>query len=120
MTKTQEKIYTIDAQGRTIGRVASEAAKALLGKDSATFERHMITGGKVVIENAGKIKIDPRKLGTMTYARYSGYPGGLRYETLEKVMEKKGIAEVLERAIKGMLPANRLRKDIMKNLSIAE
>ncbi len=118
MTKTQEQPYTIDATGRTIGRVASEAAKALMGKDAPTFERHMITGGAVAIVNAGKMKIDPRKFDTVTYQNYSGYPGGLKTETLAKVMEKKGVAEILTRAIKGMLPATRLRKDIMKNLSI--
>jgi large subunit ribosomal protein L13 len=112
------KTTTIDASGMVIGRVASAAAKALMGKDAPTFERHKVTGGLVVIANAGKIKIDSRKLEGVQYAQYSGYPGGLRYESLAKVMEKKGIEEVLKRAVYGMLPDNKLRPIIMKNLSV--
>lgn len=119
-TTQNTKKSTIDASGMTIGRVASEAAKMLMGKDEATFERHVITGGSVTIENAGKIKIDPRKLESVQYAQYSGYPGGLRYESLAQVLEKKGIEEVLRRAVYGMLPANRLRVEIMKKLSVTE
>lgn len=114
------KVTTIDAAGTTVGRVASKAAMALMGKDAATFERHIMTGGKVTIMNAGKIKIDPRKLDTVKYAQYSGYPGGLRYETLAQVLEKKGIEEVLRRAVYGMLPGNKLRPEIMKNLTVTE
>ena len=111
---------TIDASGMTIGRVASAVAMALMGKDEPTFERHTITGGKVTIANAAKIKIDPRKLDTVKYAQYSGYPGGLRYESLKQVLEKKGIEEVLRRAVYGMLPGNKLRPEIMKNLTVTE
>jgi large subunit ribosomal protein L13 len=118
--KAPMKSTTIDAAGRVMGRVASEAAMALMGKDEATFERHKITGGTVTIVNAGKIKIDPRKLDTVKYAHYSGYPGGLRFETLAKVLEKKGIEEVLRRAVYGMLPPNKLRPEIMKKLSVTE
>ncbi len=114
------KTTTIDAKGKTLGRVASVVAKALMGKDAATFERHMLTGGKVVVENAGMIKIDPRKLETVQYAQYSGYPGGLRYESLANVIEKKGIEEALRRAVYGMLPGNKLRPQIMKNLTVNE
>jgi large subunit ribosomal protein L13 len=114
------KMTTIDAAGKVMGRVASAAAMALMGKDAPTFERHMITGGKVTITNASKIKIDPRKLETVKYAQYSGYPGGLRYETLAQVLEKKGIEEVLRRAVYGMLPGNKLRPEIMKNLTVTE
>lgn len=114
------KTTTIDAKGMTIGRVASAAAVALMGKDEPTFERHMITGGTVAIVNAGAIKIDPRKLDTVKYAQYSGYPGGLRYESLAQVLEKKGIEEVLRRAVYGMLPGNKLRPQIMKKLTVTE
>ena len=114
------KTTTINAEGMVVGRVASKAAICLMGKDSAAFERHMITGGEVVIENAGKIKIDPRKLDTVKYAHYSGYPGGLRYETLAKCLDKKGIEEVLRRAVYGMLPNNKLRSEIMKKLTVKE
>lgn len=114
------KITTIDATGTTIGRVATQAAVALMGKDEATFERHTITGGTVTITNADKIKIDPRKLDTVKYAQYSGYPGGLRYETLAQVLAKKGIEEVLRRAVYGMLPSNKLRPEIMKKLTVTK
>jgi large subunit ribosomal protein L13 len=117
---TAMKITTIDASGITVGRVATQAAIALMGKDEPTFERHMITGGTVTIVNASKIKIDPRKLDTVKYAQYSGYPGGLRYETLAQVLEKKGIEEVLRRAVYGMLPGNKLRPQIMKKLTVTE
>jgi len=118
--ETKMKTTIIDAKGMTIGRVASKAAVCLMGKDEATFERHMITGGTVTISNASKIKIDPRKLDTVKYAQYSGYPGGLRYETLAQVLEKKGIEEVLRRAVYGMLPGNKLRSEIMKKLTVTE
>lgn len=116
----KNKTTTIDAKGKTLGRVASVVAKALMGKDAATFERHTMTGGLVVVENAGAIKIDPRKLEGVQYAQYSGYPGGLRYESLAEVLEKKGIEEVLRRAVYGMLPGNKLRPKIMKNLTVNE
>jgi large subunit ribosomal protein L13 len=119
-TMKNTKATTIDAKGVTIGRVATQAAVALMGKDEATFERHMITGGTVTITNAGKIKIDPRKLDTVKYAQYSGYPGGLRYESLAQVLAKKGIEEVLRRAVYGMLPNNKLRPEIMKKLTVTE
>ena len=119
-TTKNKKVTILDAKGMTIGRVASAAAKVLMGKDEPTFERHMITGGLVTIANAKDIKIDPRKLETVKYAMYSGYPGGLRYDTLAKVLEKKGIEEVLRRAVYGMLPPNKLRPEIMKNLTVTE
>lgn len=112
------KTHTIDAKGRTIGRVASEAAKLLMGKTEADFERHKMTGGSVTIVNASKMKIDDKKLDTVTYERYSGYPGGLKIETLAQVIDKKGYAEVLKRAVKGMIPANKLRPRIIKNLIV--
>ena len=119
-TDKNNKITTIDATGLTIGRLATQVAIALMGKDEPTFERHKITGGTVAITNAAKVKIDPRKLDTVKYAQYSGYPGGLRYETLAQVLEKKGIEEVLRRAVYGMLPGNKLRPEIMKKLTVTE
>ncbi len=118
--ESKTKTTTIDAKGKTLGRVASVVAKALMGKDAATFERHNITGGAVVVTNASQIKIDPRKMEGIQYAQYSGYPGGLRYESLADVIEKKGIEEALRRAVYGMLPGNKLRPKIMKNLTVNE
>ena len=114
------KKYTIDATGKKIGRVASEAAVMLMGKNEPSFEKHTVADVEVVIENAGKITIDPRKMEGVQYAMYSGYPGGLRYDSLEKVLEKKGIQEVLRRAVNGMLPKNKLQPVMMKNLTVKE
>lgn len=114
------KEYTIDASGKKIGRVASEAASILMGKKLPSFEKHTVAEVKLTIENASKLSIDSRKMEGMQYAMYSGYPGGLRFESLEKVIEKKGYGEVLTRAIKGMIPNNKLRSVAMKNLTIKE
>jgi large subunit ribosomal protein L13 len=119
-TTNNIKNTVIDATGQTVGRVATQVAIALMGKDEPTFERHTITGGTVTISNASKIKIDPRKLDTVKFALYSGYPGGLRFETLAKVLESKGIEEVLRRAVYGMLPNNKLRPEIMKKLTVTK
>ncbi len=119
-TTNNIKNTVIDASGVTVGRVATQVAIALMGKDEPTFERHTITGGTVTIVNAGKIKIDPRKLDTVKFALYSGYPGGLRFETLAQVLEKKGIEEVLRRAVYGMLPGNKLRPELMKKLTVTK
>lgn len=110
----------IDAQNRTLGRVASEAAHYLLGKHLVDFDKHSKKETKVKIVNASKTKITPKKMKEKEYAKYSGYPGGLKFESLEKIMREKGIANVYERAIKRMLPANKLRDDMLKNLTVSE
>lgn len=114
------KEYTIDGAGDKIGRVASKAAVILMGKNDPSFEKHKVADVKLTIVNAGKIIIDPRKMEGVQYAMYSGYPGGLRFDSLEKVLEKKGIEEVLRRAVNGMLPKNKLQSVIMKNLIVKE
>ena len=114
------KEYTLDATGKKIGRLASEAAVILMGKNDPSFEKHTVAEIKLTIENASKMSIDPRKLEEMQYAMYSGYPGGLRFDSLEKVIEKKGYGEVIRRAVKGMLPKNKLQDVIMKNLTVKE
>ena len=114
------KEYTIDATGDKIGRVASKAAVILMGKNDPSFEKHKVADVKLTIVNAGKIIIDPRKMEGVQYAMYSGYPGGLRFDSLEKVLEKKGIQEVIKRAVNGMLPKNKLQSVIMKNLVVKE
>lgn len=113
------KKHTIDATGKTIGRVATQAAVFLRGKDSPAFERHKLSDAKVEIINASKLSISDKKMKQKTYRTYSGYPGGLKERTLEDVITKKGIAEVLTTAITRMLPRNRLRPHMMKNLTIS-
>lgn len=112
--------YKIDATNKKIGRVATEAASILLGKNTPDFAKHKISGHKVVIENAGSLDISEKKKEEKTYKKYSGYPGGLKITPMNKVIEKKGVSEVLKTAITGMIPRNKLRKDTLKNLVIKE
>jgi large subunit ribosomal protein L13 len=116
----EAKEFTIDATGKAVGRVATEAAVILMGKNSPDFAKNKVLNHKVTIENASKAKISPKKMREVEYAKYSGYPGGLRFETMEKVIEKKGYEEVFKRAVYGMLPGNKLRSPRMKNLTVTE
>ena len=115
-TKTPPQNYVINASGRTLGRVASEAASALMGKKSVHFVKHQTLPFRVTIENVSKLWIPERRIKGKSYTRYTGYPGGLRTTSMAEVVEKKGVAEVLRRAIEGMIPRNKLRKERMKNL----
>ncbi len=110
--------YKIDASNRAVGRVATEAAMFLMGKNTPEFQRHISPKVKVIISNVSKAKITQKKMKEKEYQRYSGYPGGLKKRTMEEVITKKGYKEVFEKAIYGMLPANRLRSGMMKNLVI--
>lgn len=115
-----DQIYTIDAGGRKLGRVAAEAASVLLGKNSPHFVKHKIISPKVEIKNAARLSISEIKMGSKMYLRYSGYPGGLKKETMRHLSKRKGYKALLENAIYGMLPKNKLRKGRMKLLSITE
>lgn len=112
--------YSIDAKGRTLGRVAAEAAKALMGKTSAQFTPHHAPSTKVVIKNASELRIGEKKRLSKTYMNYSGYPGGVRLETLSSLSKRKGYGAVLKNAISRMLPRNASRAIRMKNLTIHE
>jgi large subunit ribosomal protein L13 len=114
MKKIDTKI--IDASGRTLGRVASEVAISLMGKTKATFERHLYSGFKVKVINASKIKITARKLEEIYHSRYSGHRGGLRILKGTETAEKKGLKELVKLAVYHMLPGNKLRREMMKNL----
>lgn len=110
--------YAIDAKGRALGRVASEAASALLGKKSPHYVKNFVLPVEVTITNASKLVIGEKKMVQKEYIHYTGYPGGLRTTTLSLLKEKKGIEEVLRRAVDGMIPRNKLRKERMKRLTI--
>ena len=112
--------YIIDAQNKKLGRIASQAAVILMGKNRPDFVRNAIPAVKVKITNAGKISITNKKMEDTTYKNYSGYPGGLRERNMKKVISDKGMKEVLRIATKGMLPKNKLRDRMMKNLIITE
>src|SRR3990167_8651757 len=109
---------TIDAQGRTLGRVASEVAMSLMGKTKPTFERNMYSGVPVKVVNASKLRITTKKLAEIYHTRYSGIPGGLRILHGTETAEKKGLKELIRLATYQMLPSNKLRRAMMKNLKI--
>lgn len=117
-TKPEPTTYTIDATDRTLGRVASEAAHALLGKRSVHFTKNQALPVTVVIENASKLHLPERRTKGKVYTRYSGYPGGLYETRMDEMIAKKGIAEVVKKTIDGMIPRNKLRKPRMKNLMV--
>lgn len=116
--KPEFTTYTIDATGRTLGRVASEAAHALLGKRSARFARNQALPMRVVIENAGKLHLTERHVQGKIYTRYTGYPGGLREMRMDEMIAKKGVEEVVRKTVDGMIPRNKLRTPRMKNLVV--
>lgn len=122
MKKTAEKKEekTIDASGRTLGRVASEAAAFLMGKNKATFERNKYSGFPVKVINASKLRITTKKLDEIFHTRYSGYPGGFRIIKGTETMEKRGLKELIKLAIYHMLPGNKLRRTMMKNLKVED
>lgn len=112
--------FTIDAKGKKVGRVATEAAHHLMGKSKTNFAKNTVADVEVEIVNAAKIDIHPKKFVQKKYKRYSGYPGGLKHTKLQDVIERKGHEEVLRKAVYGMLPGNRLRPLLMKKLSVTE
>jgi large subunit ribosomal protein L13 len=116
--KTDPTEYTIDGAGRTLGRVCSDAAQALLGKRSPQYVKNMVLPVSVNIINGAKIKISEKREATTTYVRYTGFPGGLRTRTMTELKDKKGLEEVIRMTVDGMIPRNKLRKDRMKRLSI--
>lgn len=107
----------MDAAGKSLGRLASDIAMKLMGKHKPTFETHRDHGDFVEVRNASKIRLTGRKLDQKEYYSYSGYPGGLKRKPLKDVMEKDP-AEALRRAVKSMLPKNRLQKDRLKRLTV--
>ena len=110
--------YTIDASGRTLGRVASDAAQALLGKKSPLYVKNFDLPVQVNSVNASKLRISEKREAGTTYIHYTGYPGGLRSQTMTELKAKKGLEEVVRKTVDGMIPRNKLRKDRMKRLSI--
>jgi large subunit ribosomal protein L13 len=119
-TKPAPTTFTIDATDRTLGRVASEAAHALLGKRSVHFAKNQAIPTKVRIVNAGKMHLPARRTKGKVYSRYTGYPGGFYETSMEEMIAKKGIAEVVKKTVDGMIPRNKLRTPRMKNLSVTE
>ena len=120
MTNEITMEHKIDAKGRSLGRVASEVATLLLGKNSAAVKKNAVAEVSVHVVNASGLVITDKKKVQMTYHSHSGYPGSDRADMLKDVITKKGYGEAIRRAVKGMLPGNTLRDKRMKNLTIEE
>ena len=107
----------VDAEGETLGRLASKVAKLLRGKHKPNFTPHVDCGDNVIVINAEKIQLTGKKWDDKVYLRYTGYPGGQRSQTAREMLAKTP-ERVVEKAIKGMLPKNRLGADLFRNLKV--
>ncbi|HEY4499020.1 MAG TPA: uL13 family ribosomal protein [Candidatus Paceibacterota bacterium] len=112
--------HIIDATNKKLGRVASDAAKLIMGKNLTSFTRNEIPEVTVTILNASKVDISQKKLRMGTYQNYSGYPGGRKVLSGSQVVSKKGYKELFRKAVYGMLPINKLRPKMIKHLIIKE
>src|SRR2546423_9473791 len=109
--------YVVDAEGQTLGRLATRLADTLRGKGKPAYTPHVDTGDFVIVVNAEKIRVTGNKLDQKRYYRHSGYPGGLRSRTLREQLDRRP-EEVLRKAVKGMLPKNRLARQQITKLKI--
>ena len=109
--------YVIDATDQVLGRLASRVALVLRGKNKPDFTPHVDCGDNVIIVNAEKIRLTGKKLTDKVYVRHTGYPGGQRFTTPKELLDRKPTA-VVEHAIKGMLPKNRLGAELFRNLYV--
>ena len=115
--KVERKWYVVDATGYTLGRLSSEIAKILRGKNKAVFTPHIDTGDYVIVVNAEKIKVTGKKLDQKIYYHHSDYVGGMKETTLREMMAKKP-EKVVELAVKGMLPKGPLGKSMITKLHV--
>ncbi len=113
----ERKWYVVDAEGKTLGRLAAEVAKVLRGKNKPTFTPHVDTGDHVIVLNADKVVLTGKKLVQKTYFRHSGYPGGTTFTTAGKMLETRP-ERVVEMAVKGMLPKNSLGRKMFTKLKV--
>ena len=115
--KIERKWYVVDAEGQTLGRLAVEVAKVLRGKNKPEFTPHIDTGDNVIVINAEKIKVTGKKLDQKVYYHHSDYVGGMKETTLREMMAKKP-EQVIELAVKGMLPKGPLGRTMIKKLHV--
>ncbi len=113
----ERKWYVIDAEGQTLGRLSSEIAKILRGKNKPTFTPFIDTGDNVIVVNAEKIKVTGKKLDQKIYYKHSDYPGGMRETTLKEMLDKKP-TDVITLAVKGMLPKGPLGRTMIEKLHV--
>lgn len=116
-TQNEKDWYIVDANNKILGRLATKIANTLYGKEKVNFMPNFDMGDYVVVINAQKIKLTGNKYKTKKYYRHTGYPGGIKEETLEKLLERKP-EEVIIKAVKGMLPKNKLGKEAIKRLKV--
>ncbi len=109
--------HVLDAEDRPLGRLASEVAQLLRGKHRPTFSPHLDNGDFVVVVNAAKVKVTGKKVQQKTYYRHSGYPGGLREMRLDRMLDRHP-ERVIQHAVKGMLPHNRLGRRLLGHLKV--
>lgn len=109
--------HVINASGKILGRLATEVATILMGKNKPLFVPYLDLGDFVVVTNAGKIKVTGKKMEDKVYVRHSGYPGGLREETFDKMLARRP-EYIIEHAVKGMLPGNKLGRQMLKKLKV--
>jgi large subunit ribosomal protein L13 len=115
--EVERRWYVVDADGQTLGRLATRIADTLRGKGKAEYTPHVDTGDFVVVVNAEKIVVTGNKLDQKRYYRHSGYPGGLRSRTLREQLDRRP-TEVIRKAVKGMLPRNRLARQQINKLKV--
>jgi large subunit ribosomal protein L13 len=113
----ERRWYVVDAEGQNLGRLATRIADTLRGKGKPQYTPHIDTGDFVVVVNADKVSVTGKKLEQKIYYRHSGYPGGLRQRTLAEQLERRP-TEVLRKAVKGMLPRNRLARQQLLKLKV--
>jgi large subunit ribosomal protein L13 len=113
----ERRWYLVDAEGQTLGRLATQIADTLRGKRKPQYTPHVDTGDFVVVVNAAKIAVTGTKLDDKLYYRHSGYPGGLRSRPLRDELERRP-TEVIRKAVKGMLPRNRLARQQLTKLKV--
>ncbi len=116
-TEVKRVWYTVDASDTTLGRLCTEIAQLLTGKKKPMFTKHIDCGDFVIVINTDKLQVTGNKLEDKVYYRHSGYPGALKERTLKEQMDINP-AIVIEKAVKGMLPVNKLRDDRMKRLKV--
>lgn len=109
--------HIIDASGKILGRLATEVATILMGKKKPQFVPYLDTGDFVVVTNAAQVQLSGKKMQTKTYTRHSGYPGGLKVETFDKLIIRRP-EFIIEHAVSGMLPHNRLGRQMIKKLTV--
>jgi len=111
------KWYLVNAEGKVLGRLSTELAKILKGKNKPTYTPHLDTGDFVVVVNAGKVTLTGKKMKDKIYYHHTGYPGGIKEINAEKLLAKKP-TEMIRMAVKGMLPKNSLGRQMLRKLKI--